>query len=239
MWIDAHCHASEALLATHARLQIQGILSSDSKAQWQANLAASRANPNLTVSYGIHPWQSADTTLSAHLPQLTQAKIIGEIGLDHAWTPIPLRKQLPLFKAQLGLAQAAGKPVILHTKDAEGLVAALLPHYQNRYLIHWYASTKHLTKLIALGCYFTIGPDVFSDVAVQAVAKRVPANRLLMESDGIESMTWALHRPITEANFEAAYAAQYQKVATLRQLAVSQLEHQIEVNYHRFLSGID
>ena len=176
------------------------------------------------------------------MPWYRQADAVGEIGLDREWTDGPLAAQLPVFRAQLRIAAALGKPVILHTKGAEREVLEELralrdragsgvldspcaqshdrsrtrsrvhpahpahprPHVQSsgrfhhcprlrapRIMVHWYDCDDWVDEYIALGCWMTLGPDWSRHQAMRALAAATPIDRLLIESDGLESIAWA------------------------------------------------
>lgn len=141
---------------------------------------------------GLHPWHAAAYSLEEMLPYLTAAPIIGEIGMDSVWCDIPLALQEEVFRSQLRLACEQNKPVILHTKGQERQIASILKEYPNHYLVHWYSSEEAPDDYLALDCYFSIGPDVWWNPAVQQTAVRIPQNRLLIETDGLEAVRWAI-----------------------------------------------
>ena len=55
-------------------------------------------------------------------------------------------------------------------------------------MVHWYSADHDLDGYLDLDCYFSVGPDVIWNPAVQQVAKRVPENRILLETDGMEAV---------------------------------------------------
>ena len=68
------------------------------------------------ASVGIHPWEAAEGDLATVREHVGPAQIVGEIGLDYLR---PDREaQLRIFEGQLRLAEAAGKPVVLHCVKA-------------------------------------------------------------------------------------------------------------------------
>lgn len=78
-----------------------------------------------------------------------------------------------------------------HTKGREQAIARIIRTYPNRYLVHWYSCQEHLEDYLDLDCYFSIGPDVWWNEAVAQVVKKVPRHRLLVETDGLDSVRWA------------------------------------------------
>ena len=96
-----------------------------------------------------------------------------------------------MLEKQLQLAAEWKKPVVLHTKDQEREILELIRRYPNTYLVHWYSADHDLDGYLDLNCYFSIGPDVVWNPAVQQVARRVPENRILLETDGMDAVKWA------------------------------------------------
>ena len=184
------------------------------------------------ISAGIHPWK-ADTADWAEMePVLREAAVVGEIGLDSVWCNVDMAVQRQVFHRQLALAAQLKKPVILHTKGMEREVLDTIHQYPNRYLVHWYSCEEHLTDYIALGCWFTLGPDVRSDVA-----QAVPLDRLLIESDGLEGIAWAYGQSVTAAEYPHAMGRTLREAARLRDMDEAVLLGQMEGNLEGFLSA--
>ena len=92
------------------------------------------ADPSLSSvirpAFGLHPWKADQISFLAMEPWLLKASVIGEIGLDSVWCSVPLSVQEKAFCAQLELASAMKKPVVLHTKGQEKHIARLIRHIQ-------------------------------------------------------------------------------------------------------------
>lgn len=187
---DAHAHiGSDAELEERLSRGILSLLCISSPRE--ADFLLSRPQPFLIPTAGIHPWNAAAYSIKEMEPILTACPVIGEIGMDSVWCDTPLPAQEDAFRRQLSLAGHQKKPVILHTKGEEARIASILKEYPGRYLVHWYSCDRYLEDYLALDCYFSIGPDVFWNPAVRAVAERVPLNRLLIETDGMSAVRWA------------------------------------------------
>ena len=234
---DAHFHLTERLYADLKRLQIPGIANAASKAEYlECTRKAEEAA--FCVSAGIHPWYAEETAQEEILPCLEAAPIIGEIGLDRLWCSTPWEIQCAVFEKQLSYAAKHRKPVICHLKDAEREALPFLRRYPNTYLVHWYSCREHLEEYIALGCYFTVGPSVGRDPAVTQVASKVPPDRLLLESDGIGAVAWALGLPEEQVDYEGTLRRSLAAVAALRSLTEAEAEKQLDRNFRRFLSAM-
>ena len=189
------------------------------------------------ISGGIHPWK-ADTTLWEDMePILQRVPVIGEIGLDSVWCHVDSDVQRRVFRRQLELAAALHTPVILHTKGMEREVLDVIKMYPNRYLVHWYDCGDWLQEYIALGCWFTVGPDVGMNPQVAHLAKTVPLDKLLIESDGLEGIAWGQNRQMTAEEYPTAMEAHLAAVAALRGMDSHGLLLQMQENLNTFLVG--
>lgn len=152
----------------------------------------SRQRPGYLIpTCGIHPWYADRYQLRDMEQWMGLCPVIGEIGMDNVWCDVDLKIQEERFRQQLKLARGQNKPAILHTKGQEKQIAEIIRTYPNRYLVHWYSCGFHLEDYLAQNCYFSIGPDVWWNPAVRQVAEKVPANRLLIETDGLSAVAWA------------------------------------------------
>ena len=189
------------------------------------------------ISAGIHPWKADVTPWDEMEPILREVPVIGEIGLDSAWCSVDLDVQRAVFRRQLALAMESGKPVILHTKGMEREILETIRQYPNRYLVHWYACGAHLQGYIDLGCWFTVGPDVLVDKDVEHLARTVPIDKLLIESDGIEGIAWGQGRELTAAEYPLAMQRHLEAVAGLRGMEPDALLRQMQRNLDAFVGG--
>ncbi len=140
---------------------------------------------------GIHPEDCGKETLAAlteieRLLRHEKCVAVGEIGLDFHY-PEPAREtQLSFFEAQLQLADDCGKPVIIHDREAHGPTMELLRKYRPKGVLHCFSgSVEMMREALALGMYIGLGGAVTFKNAKKAVevAKEVPADRLLLETD--------------------------------------------------------
>jgi len=138
--IDSHCHldlpqfeADRAAVLTRARENgVEVIVNPGIDLDHcRRALALADAYPELYVAVGIHPNSAQDVdahtierlrALAAH-PKVVA---IGEIGLDYYWDKVDPAAQRNAFLLQLELAAELGLPVIIHSRDANDDVAAVL-----------------------------------------------------------------------------------------------------------------
>ena len=225
---DAHFHLDTTGQLPHFGLK-RGIINTHNEESYLR--ACKYRSKTLLVSFGLHPWYQYESV--QNYMQFYQAcDVIGEIGMDCVWTQRSLEEQRTLFIKQLQIAQQLFKPVILHTKGCEAEIADYISHYPNTYLIHWYSSMNDIEKFINLDCYFSIGPSVVHDKAVQQCAIKVPLDRILIESDGLEAIHWAYG---DEIDYQQAMQNSINKISQLKNISTHQLEKQLTINYQNFI----
>ncbi|MBO0432242.1 TatD family hydrolase [Enterococcus sp. DIV0660C] len=239
MLIDGHCHlaGSAELAQQQQKHQILTILNCDSPEEWKENRRLTKEGRLQMLSFGVHPWKADRYQFEEVLPYLEKANIIGEIGLDRVWTQVPISRQLTIFKQQLTYAMEHQKPVVLHTKGCEAEILSLIKKYPNRYLIHWYSSMALQEAYIDLGCYFTIGIDLMRNKAVTELAKKVPLDRLLIETDGVAAIEWALGKKVKVEDYKSIVTSHLQSLAELRMIQSTSLAKRMTQNLQTFLSG--
>lgn len=228
--IDAHIHITAELLPYLAGVRC--IPNADSPQEYAFLKSAGFS----VISAGIHPWKADTTPWEDMEPILREAPIIGEIGLDSEWCAVDMDVQRRVFQSQLELAARLHKPVILHTKGMEGEILDTIRKYPNRYLVHWYDCGQHLSEYMDLGCWFTIGPEL-SNPNIAHLAKTIPLDRLLIESDGLEGIAWAQGKDLSPADYPNAMTEHLQAVARLRDMEHSSLLSQMQQNLDSFING--
>lgn len=228
---DIHFHLGQDGSLPDESLK-KGIISTSNQKEF--NIAQQYRTNEMMVSFGLHPWYRY-TDVNDYLNQFQQCDLIGEIGLDCVWSMIPLEEQIPLFQAQLQLANQLKKAVVLHTKGCEELIATMIQNYPNTYLVHWYSCDKYIEEYIKLDCYFSIGPSVVNDEIVQSCVRTIPLDRLLLESDGMEAVLWARNEQV--AYFKAMEDS-LEKIAELRNISVKEMDKQLEKNYINFMQRV-
>lgn len=163
----------------------------DSSAQ---SVQLAETYPQVFAAVGIHPHdaqQLDDSVLERlrHWAQHPRVVALGEMGLDYNrnYNPADIQKQA--FAQQLQLAIDLDMPVIIHNRDANDDVLAMLQHYQHprlRGILHCFSGDAHLAKAcLELGFYISFaGPLTYpKNEALREAARSVPAERLLVETD--------------------------------------------------------
>jgi TatD DNase family protein len=197
--IDAHSHldryalaepgALHSALAEIARLPVFTLSNSMDPDAYRRNLEISEACEWVLPAFGVHPWNAP--RFAGRLQELRsgveQSPVIGEIGLDHHFVedPSAYPAQREVFEFFLSEARDQKKIVTVHTKGAEREVLELLARYAlPRVIVHWYSGPLGVfKKLAATGVYFTVGFEVARSDHIRKVARAVPTDRLLSETD--------------------------------------------------------
>lgn len=207
MWIDAHAHLDhygDALPAALDEIAGQRILtfsvSMDPDSYRQAQAIAAQS-PYVLASFGVHPWEAPH--FADNLPALdelmAESPLLGEIGLDTYWVedPTTYPAQRRVFEYFLAAAREQEKIVNLHTKGAEREVLDLLRRYDiRRAIVHWYSGPLDvLDGLIAWGAYFTVGVEVLRSETIRTIARRIPPEQLLTETDNPGGWEWLVGEP--------------------------------------------
>ena len=200
--VDTHCHLGDPAFdadrpAVLARAQAAGvshvvvIAESLSASERAATLA--RGSTGLSATAGVHPhdartW-SADTLARVReLLAVPEMVAVGETGLDYHYMHSPRETQRAAFEAQLQLATDLGKPVIVHARDADDDMAAMLRALAPRppvVVLHSFSSGDDVWDAGAsIGAYFSFsGMITFKNWNRTDRLTACPPDRLLLETD--------------------------------------------------------
>jgi TatD DNase family protein len=206
---DSHCHlAGEEfagdLEAVVARARETGvsralvILAADDDAEVERAARVEHVWPTCRFAVGVHPHNAhrfADDPAAAadlvarRLDQLTSARAVGEIGLDYHYDFSPPDVQHAVFRHQLRLARARRLPVVIHTREAELETLQILREegpLELSGVFHCFTSDiDSANRALGAGFYLSLpGILTFPKAgALREVARTVPLDRLLIETD--------------------------------------------------------
>jgi TatD DNase family protein len=188
-------------------------------------------------TFGIHPRRAAEyvNRLSEIGRYIEMSPAIGEIGLDFHWvkdssTYPAQRKVLEYF---IAAAAEQNKFVNLHTKAGEKETLDLLEKYDaKRAIIHWYSGPMDILRaMIQYGCYFTIGVEVLYSDYIKEIAKTIPDNLLLTETDNPGALRWL--KKNDEVGMPTAIKNVVNALADLRQSTPEEIESLVQANFSR------
>lgn len=207
MLIDSHCHLDRLDLSRYpqglgqaleeARSHQVGhfLCVSISLEAYPAMRELIEPYPDVSVSVGVHPTDdvSIEPTVEAILDFTDDSRVvaIGETGLDYYYGKgeADQERQRERFQTHIEAARACGKPLIIHTRDAREDTLALLREGQAESvggILHCFTETWEMAKAaLEMGFYISFsGIVTFRNAdALREVARRVPSDRILIETD--------------------------------------------------------
>ena len=190
----------------------------------RATVAMAERIPDVWASVGIHPHDAAAATEEdfAEMERLARSPRVvglGEMGLDFFRDLSPRDVQARVFRRQLELARAVGKPVIIHCRDAHPDALAILDEARAGEIggvMHCFSADVPVARrCLDLGLMISLaGPVTYKNArALPDVARFVPEDRLVVETD-CPYLTPTPHRG--KRNEPAYVALTAAHVATLR-----------------------
>ena len=241
--IDSHTHLhicrpdDAELVAAAAAAGVTRMLTVGTDgASCRLALEAAERFPQVLAAVGRHPNQATgfDGGALAELEALAQhprCAAIGETGLDFYRDGAPREDQLRAFEAQIELARSTGKPLIIHTRAADDeTIAALREHAQGvTVILHCFSMPDRLDECLEQGWWISFAGNVTYPSAheLAAAAERVPADRLLVETDA----PYLTAQPVRKERNQPAFVVHTARfVAERRGMEYAQLEDLVDRN---------
>jgi TatD DNase family protein len=199
--IDAHAHLDDRrfaddldmVLARASAAGIERVLScAEDLASSERNVLISRGHPSARVAVGVHPhraesWSDAVSGMLNRLARDARVVAIGEIGIDLSGRSAPQEAQERAFLEQLALARTLDLPVVVHVRDAGPLARALVDRAGGgRGMVHCFSEgPDEVDEWTRRGFAVSFAGTVTypKNDALRQAAARVPADRLLVETD--------------------------------------------------------
>jgi TatD DNase family protein len=206
MYVDSHCHLDfpelssrldEVLSTMRANRVDRALCVSVTLEDFPRVLALAEAHPHLYASVGVHPdhreAREPDVATLVALADHPRVIAIGETGLDYYRTegdPAVLNGwQRERFRVHVRAARATGKPLIVHTRSASDDTVAILREEGADAVggvMHCFTETWEVARAaLDLGFFISLsGIVTFRNAeALREVARQVPLDRLLIETD--------------------------------------------------------
>ncbi len=205
MLVDSHAHIDASVfdqdrgqvVARASEAGVVAIVNAGFNLQsGRASLELARRYPNVFVAVGFHPHNAAkmkdgDIEELAELARQPKVVAVGEIGLDFYRNLSPQQMQLEVFKHQLELAGRLDLPVIIHSRNASEEVVAILNAWAGDRtkkplgVIHCFDGDRQLArKYMEIGFFLSVaGPVTYASSGIADVARYIPLDRLLIETD--------------------------------------------------------
>ena len=199
--VDSHCHLGDpafdgdrpAVLARAAAAGVGHVVVIGESVAGSARAATlAREHAGLSATAGVHPhaaaeWDAAAPPRLRELLAAPELVAVGETGLDYHYDHAPRALQRAAFEGQLALAAELGKPVVIHARDADDDMAALLRDWGTRVtlILHSFAGSRALFSAgMDIGAYFSFsGMLTFKNWRPEVPPNSCPPDRLLVETD--------------------------------------------------------
>jgi TatD DNase family protein len=198
--IDTHCHLADPAYATDRAAVLERawaaglsrvVVIGESRASAEAAVTLAAAEPRLLATAGVHPhdarqWGTEAEAWLRNILRDSRVIAVGETGLDYHYDHSPRPQQHQAFEAQLELAAQAGKPAVIHARDADDDVAGILAaHRRVTAILHSFSSGMGLLRAgLVLSHYVSFsGMVTFKNWRLDDAIRETPLNRILLETD--------------------------------------------------------
>lgn len=249
MLIDSHCHIDfeeyagripEILLDMERNQVTHALCVCVNLVDFPRVLALAESHSQFFASVGVHPDQVEDTSLKVNdlVERAGHAKIvaIGETGLDYYRQNGDLEWQRVRFRTHIHAARECGKPLIIHTREAGEDTLRIMREEgagQASGVMHCFTETLELAlAAIELNFYISFsGIVTFKNaLAIKEVAKSVPLERMLIETDS-PYLAPVPHRGKTNQPGWVRHVAE--EIARLRGIPLEALAEATTANFFR------
>jgi TatD DNase family protein len=246
MFVDSHCHLDmldnpDAAL-DRARAAGVGLVLNPgtSRDSFPKILDFAASHDGVLCAFGIHPEANqADIDTAEIMAALENPKVvaIGECGLDYHYKDFDAAAQQRLFEQHIFAAQASGKPLLIHSRDADADMRAMLEKEFARRpfkaVLHCFAGGESL-MLAALDMGFYIsasGIITYSSAAtLRELFARVPLDRLLIETDA----PFLAPRPCKADKNEPSFVVETaKKLAEIKGVTPAEIERATAENFRK------
>jgi TatD DNase family protein len=242
--IDSHTHldhtpgSDEEIVGRALEAGVRRILTigMDADSCREALAAAERFEGTVFAAVGRHPnsatgFTDADAAELAELAAHPKCRAIGETGLDFYRDRAPRPDQERAFSAQIALARETGKPLVIHTREADDATIGMLTREADgvTVLLHCFSMPQRLDECLEHGWYVSYAGNVTypKSQALAATALRAPLDRLLVETDA-PYLTPQVVRKERNQPANVVHTARF--IADLRGIPYEELEAAVEAN---------
>ncbi len=204
MLIDSHCHLDFPDFAAEldgvvARAHAAGVgrmVTISTRVHRHAEvLAIAERFPDVYCSVGTHPHyahEELDVSVADLVARTGHAKVValGEAGFDYHYDNSPREAQERGFRTHIAAARETGLPLVIHSREADEDTARILEEEIGKCafpaVLHCFTGGRELAhRAIALGLFISFtGILTFKNsAALRAIAAKLPADRILVETD--------------------------------------------------------
>jgi TatD DNase family protein len=207
--VDSHCHLADESFAADIEAVVERaraagverplvILDAGNRKETEQASRVEALWPETRFAVGVHPHAAGDyadnparaaEVVRAQFGSRSSARAIGEIGLDYHYDYAPREVQRDVFRSMVRLARELAVPIVVHTREADEDTLSILKREgggEVRGVFHCFTGTKEMAQAgLDLGFYLSCAGIVTFPNAweLREVIRRIPADRLLVETD--------------------------------------------------------
>lgn len=258
MYIDSHCHINfpelavrmpEILARMAANRVTHALCVSVNLPDFPQVLALAEQYPHIYASVGVHP--DYEDTLEPTVDELAalanhpRIVAIGETGLDYYRLEGDLEWQRERFRVHIRTSRATRKPLIIHTRSASADTIRIMQEEGAGTdkggvagVMHCFTESLEVAQAaLEMGFYISFSGIVTFKSAkdLQAVAKAVPLERILIETDSPYLAPVPHRGKMNEPGF-VCHVAEY--LATLKDVPLSQVAQQTTDNFFNLFKAV-
>jgi len=254
MLVDSHCHLDfedfaadrDAAIARARAAGLSRIITISTRTESFASLSQlADSHEDVFCTVGTHPHnahEEADVSFEqlTHLARHPKCVGIGEAGLDYHYDRTPRDIAAKVFRAHIAAARKSGLPLVIHARDADEDIAAILRDEMAKGaftgVLHCFSSSAWLAEAgLSLGLYVSFsGILTFKNAhELRDIARRVPMDRLLVETDAPYLAPVPFRGQRNEPAFVAATA---QKLAEVKGVALETIAAETTANALRLFA---
>lgn len=254
MLVDSHCHLDFPDLAQNLPQVLELMQHNDvgcavcigvTLEDFPRVLALAEAYPQLFATLGLHP-ETTDVhepTLAelVRLAQHPKVIAIGETGLDYYWHKDAPEWQRDRFRTHIRAALELGKPLVIHNREATADTLRLMAEEgagRVGGILHCFTETWAVAEeALAQGFHISLsGIVTFKNaLTVKEVARRVPLDRLLVETDAPYLAPMPYRGKLNQPGY-VRYVAE--EIARLRDMPYEELASATTENFFRLFPQV-
>jgi TatD DNase family protein len=233
--VDTHCHLADEKFASDwldvmRRARAAGvthaiIVADSAKTTVEARSLATQLGISATA--GVHPhvastWSTELLSATRDAVHDTSVVAVGETGLDYHYEFSPRDVQRKAFADQLALGAEVNRPVVVHARDADDDIAAMIRDAEGTIVLHSFSSGPTVFEAgLSVGAYFSFsGMVTFKNWDGNEYVRQCPPDRLLLETDAPYLAPVPHRGKRNEPSFVTAVA---EKVAAIRGMTVENI----------------
>jgi TatD DNase family protein len=251
--VDSHCHLDRLDLTVHAGKLENALAAAHEQgvghmlcvcitlAQFPDILNIAKSYPHISVSVGLHPNEEVQTEPTTEdiikIAQNDRVVAIGETGLDYYRSEGDVEWQRDRFRQHIRAAISCGLPLIIHSRQARADTLKIMQEEgAEAGVMHCFTEDWEMAKkALDMGFHISIsGIVTFKNATeVQAVAKRIPLDRILIETDS----PYLAPNPYRGKSNEPAYVRNVAEfIAQLRGIDIEQFAQQTTENFSKLFT---